>query len=144
MYIAFPLLMVIILIAAAYIYSLEKQKKNEIAQAYFCRRRLYLAVYNIAWAFSCQYRDAKKSKRKGIAKCAAHTVLHVLYPGGAFNEWLESVDEVKEIFSGFVLMPQTEIDRQADKDLLYKTELVLSDLQSYFETTWNEEIKATE
>lgn len=143
MYIAFPLMMVILLIAVAYIYSLKKQIKNQEIRIYYSRRRLYSAVYNIAWAFSCQYRNAKKSERKDIAKCAAHTVLFVLYPGEGHDKWLEDADEVKEIFSGFILMPQTDLDRQTDRDLLYKTELVQNDLQSYFENIWDEEIKAS-
>lgn len=144
MYIAFPLIMVIILIAAAYIYSLKKQNKAQAMQDYYNKRRLYSAVYNVSWAFFCQYRDAKKSKRKDIVRRAARTVLFVLYPGEGHDQWLENADEVKEIFSGFVLMPQTELARQDDPDNLYTTELVQSDLASYFEAVWDKDIKDAE
>lgn len=136
--------MVIILIAAAYIHSLKKQIKAQAMQDYYNKRRLYSAVYNVSWAFFCQYRDAKKSKRKDIVKCAARTVLFVLYPGEGYSDWLESADEVKEIFSGFILMPQTEIARQDDPGHLYETELVLNDLANYLETTWDKDIKDAE
>lgn len=140
MYIAFPLMMVIILIAVAYIYSLKKQIKNQEVQVYYSRRRLYSAVYNIAWTFSCQYKESKKSRKKEIAKNAAHTVIFVLYPGEGHNKWLENIDELQDIFSGFVTRFKTDIARQDDQDSLYQTNLVQQDLAEYFQTMWDADL----
>lgn len=144
MYIAFPLVMVILLIAAAYIYSLKKQNKAQAIQNYYYKRRLYSAIHNIAWAYYEQYSTSKKNNRDAIARRAADTVLFVLYPQEGQDRWIADITELSEVFPDFTTKMRTNVQRQEDKDQLYKLELVRNDLAEFLSVEWDIESSKSE
>lgn len=144
MYIAFPLVMVILLIAAAYIYSLKKQNKAQAIQNYYYKRRLYSAVHNIAWVYYEQYSTSNKSNHDAIAKRASDTILFILYPQEGQDRWTSDISELTEIFPDFTTKMRTNVQRQEDKDQLYKLELVRDDLAEFLSVEWDIESSKAE
>lgn len=131
--------MAIVLVAAIYIYSLKQQNKAQVIQNYYFKRRLYSAIHNIAWIYYEQYSISKKSNRDAIAKRAARTILFVLYPQDGQDQWLTNIDELNEIFPAFTTKMRTKVQRQEDKDQLYKLELVRDDLAEFLLVEWEVE-----
>ncbi len=144
MYIEFWLLAIAIIVFAFYIYSIKAEGQRQQAQLVFERQRLYRTVYNLAHSHLEEYANAKKTSKKAIAERTARTILFVLYPGDGHDEWLEDISEIGIIFQDFVPMPQTDMKRQADRDKLYKTELVQDDLSSYLIAVWDQELNGLE